>query len=194
MDTQGDAQGEIRHQMTGCMHYMRCSGGFELLWRRHTAPIGADGTPSKACTQLSLISWCTSRYLKQQAVPLPNHIKRRPVRHVVHARAEEEPAESFEAILARLGVSDLREAKVKDLSAICGRLGIARSGKDCLKSWLSTLRFRLSVIASEGVCCIACSGVTSLRTHRSEQGSHCNEDRGLLWGQCTVSQGLPKGC
>ena len=191
MDTQGDAQGEIRHQMTECMHYKRCIGGLELLWRRHTAPIGAVGTPSKACTELSLRSWCTSRYLKQKAVPLP---KRKAVRHVVHAKAEEEPAESFEAILARLGVSDLREAKVKDLSAICGRLGIARSGKDCLKSWLSTLRLRLPVVASEGVCCIACSGATPLCAHRSKQGSHCNKDRGLLWGQRTVSQGLPRGC
>ena len=60
------------------------------------------------------------------------HKEGRAVGHVTHAKAgaaEEEPAESFEAILARLGVGDLREAKVKDLSAICGRLGIARSGK-----------------------------------------------------------------
>ena len=149
------------------------------------------------CTQLSFTSWRVSRYSRQRATPSPIHTESRAVGHVTDAEAgaaEGDTAESLEAILDRLGVRDLREAKVKDLSAICGRLGIARSGKDCLKSWLSTLRFRLSVIASEGVCCIACSGVTSLRTHRSEQGSHCNEDRGLLWGQCTVSQGLPKGC
>ena len=83
-----------------------------------------------------------SRHFRQKAMLLPKHISRAGCAHVTHAKAtaaEEGPAESFEAIFARLGVKDLREAKVKDLSAICGRLGIARSGNDCSSPRLSGL-------------------------------------------------------
>ena len=65
--------------------------------------------------------------------------------HAEGAAAEGEPAETFDGILARLKVTDLREAKVKDLSAICARLGIARSGE--------ALSVRLPG-AAQLMCCI----------------------------------------
>ena len=85
-----------------------------------------------ASTELSLRGLCLARYFRQKALSMPAHTERKDVRHVTHAKAAAtaaDPEESFEAILARLGVTDLREAKVKDLSAICARLGIAKSGE-----------------------------------------------------------------
>ena len=72
------------------------------------------------------------RHSRYRPVLVSDDVDSRGVRHVAHAKAAaagEDPAETFEEILARLVVRDLREAKVKDLSAICGRLGIARTGE-----------------------------------------------------------------
>ena len=56
------------------------------------------------------------------------------MRHLPHAAdstAESVPEEPFEALLARLDVEFLEQAKVKELSDVCAKLGVPKTGK-CL--------------------------------------------------------------